>query len=303
MNLTTLYQTFVTLAELGTMSKTADALSYSQPTVSMQIEALEKHYGVPLLEFRKMRYVLTEEGKVLHSYATTILRLVQEASEAIGEFKALERGTLRVGATSNIGVYLLPNILSSFRRKFPGITVSVLIDHPRIIEERVLESALNLGILEAAVADNHRLIVEPWREEPLLLITSPKHPWASRRSIAPDELLGSPFVVGGRGSGTSRVLDAQLGGTGRKIKVELDLGSTEAVKKAVESNLGISIVNQSSVSREIRLGTLQCVPIEGVELHKTFCLIWPRDRHLTLATTRFLSLLRDMRDSTPSGGE
>ncbi|MEW6230142.1 MAG: LysR family transcriptional regulator, partial [Bacillota bacterium] len=144
----TLLRTFVTLAEEGTMSKAADALSYAQPTVSLHLKALEEHYGVPLAEYKGKRYVLTEEGKVLHEYATTILHLAREASDAMTEFRSLERGSLKVGATSNIGVYVLPGLLSHFRCKYPGVRVTVLIDKSWVIQTQVQQGELNVGIVE-----------------------------------------------------------------------------------------------------------------------------------------------------------
>lgn len=296
MDILTLFGSFVAVATHGSVSKAADALSYAQPTVSAHIKSLEQYYGVPLFEFRNKRYVLTEEGKVLHSYATTMLHLAREASDAIMEFRVLERGILRVGATSNIGVYLLPTIISSFRRQFPNIAVTVLIDRTRIIATKVGEGELNVGMVEADVTESPNITVEPWRRDPLVLITSPEDPWALRERVTPDELGDRPFITGERGSGTRRILERQLGEAARKINTAFELGSTEAVKRAVESNLGVSIVTESSVSREVEIGTLRSIPIDGVELYKSFSLIYPSNRYLTAATRRFLSMLRNMRE-------
>jgi len=292
-----LMRTFVTLVEEGTMGKTAEVLSYAQPTVSLQMKALESHFGVPLAEYRGRRYVLTEEGKVLHEYATTILHLAREATEAIGEFRNLDRGTLKVGATSNIGVYVLPGVLAHFRVKYPGVKVSVLIDKSWVVQDQVQQGELNVGIVEAHVRDGPHVVVEPWQDDPLVLIASPRHPWAKAGSIAPERLGEHPFVTGERGSGTRTVLESQLGPAARSMRVALELGSTEAVKRAVESDLGVSIVTRSSVTRELALGTLECVPITGVKLYKTFSLVYPRNRHLTAATKRFLAELRQLRGS------
>ncbi|MEW6046481.1 MAG: LysR family transcriptional regulator [Bacillota bacterium] len=297
MDLLNLLGTFVALAEHGTVSRAADALSYAQPTVSMHIKALQQYYGVPLFELRNRRYVLTDEGEVLHGYARAILHLAQEAMDAISEFKTCQRGSLRVGATSNVGVYVLPRILSMFQQRFPGISISVLIDRTRVISTKVSEGELNVGIVEAEVEEGHQITVEPWIKDRLVLIVSPEEPWASRDSISPHELLHRPFVTGERGSGTRRILDRELGEISRKINVVLELGSTEAVKRAVESNLGVSIVTESSVYREVRLGVLRCIPIEGVQMYKTFSLIYPCNRYLTAATRRFLSLLRSMKEA------
>ncbi len=296
-DLMTLLKTFVTLNEQGTMSKTADMLTYAQPTVSLHIKALEEHYGVPLVEFKGKRYVLTEEGQVLHNYATTILHLTREAADALAEFKSLERGSLKVGATSNIGVYVLPGLLFHFRCRYPGVKVTVLIDKSWVIQAEVQQGELNVGIVEAHVQESPLLVAEPWQDDPLVLIASPRHPWSAAGQVDPEQLTDEPFITGERGSGTRSILEAQLGPTARALKVALELGSTEAVKRAVESDLGVSIVTQSSVTREVAAGTLSCIPIRGVALHKTFSLVYPRNRHLTSSTKAFLAELRRLRGS------
>ncbi len=297
MDLMALFRTFVTLSEQGTMSKTADALTYAQPTVSLHIKALEEHYGVPLVEFKNKRYVLTEEGAVLHDYATTILHLAREAADALAEYKSLEKANLKVGATSNIGVYVLPGLLSHFRARYPGVQVTVRIDKSWVVQAQVQQGELNVGIVEAHAQASPNMVVEPWQEDPLVLIASPRHPWASAGDVAPEQLSEAPFITGERGSGTRAVLETQLGPAARSLRVAMELGSTEAVKRAVESDLGVSIVTRSSVTREVAAGTLRAVPIRGIALHKTFSLVYPRRRRLTAATKAFLAELRALRGS------
>ncbi len=296
MDIMNLLRTFVAVADEGNMVKAADTLTYAQPTVSLHLKALEEHFGTPLLQYRDKRYELTEEGQVLYDYATTLLHLVREAHEAISEFRDLERGSLKVGATSNIGVYVLPVILSRFRRKYPKVEVTVAIDKSWTIQKQVLRGELNVGIVEAHARETPQLAVEPWYEDPLVLIASPNHPWAEVRAVRPDELGQYLFVTGEQGSGTRTVLESQLGASAGKIRVAMQLGSTEAVKRAVESNLGVSIVTKSSVTREIELGTLRSVDIEGTRLCKTFQLVYPKNRHLTAATKRFLTEMRALKE-------
>ncbi len=298
MDLMTLFKTFVTLNEQGTMSKTADVLTYAQPTVSLHLKALEEYYGVPLAEFKGRRYALTEEGQVLHQYATTILHLTNEATDALTEFKTLERGSLKVGATSNIGVYVLPGVLSLFRCRYPGVKVTVLIDKSWVIQAQVQQGELGVGIVEAHVEESPHLVVEPWQDDPLVLIVSPRHPWSAAGEVAPEQLADEPFVTGERGSGTQSVLEAQLGPVARTLRVALELGSTEAVKRAVESDLGVSIVTQSSVAREVAAGILTTIPIRNVVLHKTFSLVYPRNRYLTSVTKSFLTEIRRLRGTS-----
>lgn len=259
-------KTSVCLTEKQTMAKAMESLLYSQPTISTHIACLEKHYGCSLLEFKNKQYFLTEEGACLYKFGVKMLGLEVETSEALAGFKNLKRGTLSIGAGSNIGVYTLPPILSAFHEDYPDIKLNVILDRNYIIEQSVLDYKLVVGIVEADVADAN-LKMELFKKEPLALIVSPSHPWAKCKSIQARELLSQPFVVGEPGSGTRRVLERQLGDIANHMKVAFQMGSTEAVKKAVENSLGISIVGISSIERELQLKTLAVVPIEGVEIN------------------------------------
>lgn len=284
-------RTFVCLAENKTMAKATDILQYAQPTISTHIANLESYYGCPLIDFQNRKYVLTEEGTCLYNYAVKILAIVTEAHTAIEEFRSLERGTLMIGSSSNIGVYMLPKILGLFREHYPDISLRVFIDRTQAIEKKVVDYELNIGIVEADVY-NTNLKVEFFRKEPLVLIVSPLHPWAKREGIKADELLTMPFVVGEQGSGTRRFLERQIGDIINHVNISLELGSTEAVKKAVENSLGISIVVESAITRELQSGTLVSVPITGVEIYKEYKIIYPSNKYLTEGTKRFLSILR-----------
>lgn len=290
MDLLLYLRTFVCLAEKQVMNKAMDALLYSQPTISTHISVLENYYKSTLLEYRNKKYILTEEGQALYSYASKILSMVSETEAVMKEFQDLTRGTLSVGASSNIGVYTLPKVLGIFRELHPNITVKVTIGKTKEIVGMILDHVLNIGIVEADVSDNSNLKIISLKKEPLVLIVSPSHPWAKVPAIKPHLLLEEPFVVGEPGSGTRRALERQIDVINH-VNVALELGSTEAVKKAVESSLGISIVVKSSVARELQAGTLVEVPIEGAEMYKEYKIIHYNDKYLGSGSRKFIDLL------------
>ncbi len=167
-----------------------------------------------------------------------------------------------------------------------------MIDTTRVIEQKLLSNEIDIGIVEAQVRSSD-LVLEHWGAEKLILITSPVHQWAQLKSIKPDIMLDEPFIVGGRGSGTRRVLEEKMPKVVKKMKVYLELGSTEAVKKAVEENLGISICGENTVSRELKSGQLKAIKINGVELYKDFSIIYLKGKVITLAMKKFLESLHD----------
>jgi DNA-binding transcriptional LysR family regulator len=291
-------KTFVCLAEKRTMAKAMDSLLYSQPTISTHIAYLEKRYGCSLLEYKNKQYSLTEEGACLYKFGVKLLNLETETSEVMAKFKNLECGTLSIGASSNIGVYSLPPILSVFHKYYHDMQLNVSLDRNYIIEQSVLDCKLAIGIIETDVSDTN-LTVEPFKKEPLALIVPPDHPWASRKSVRATELLSQPFVVGEPGSGTRRVLERQLGDIANQMKVAFQMGSTEAVKKAVENSLGISVVGISAIERELQLETLIVVPIENVELYKEYKIIYRSNKYLSEGAKRFIAVIRSFFSMEP----
>jgi DNA-binding transcriptional LysR family regulator len=284
-------KTFITLAKVGHFNRAAEELFLTQPAVSTHIKALEDYYGFPLFQKFDQRYVLTEPGKLLNEYAEKIFNILNEAKRSLNAFNELESGSLYIGASSNVGVYILPKLLGEFKKTFPKVDINVSIGPTYQIESKMLANEIDIGIVEAPTRSAEIVSAFHW-EEKLAVIVSASHPWARLKQIEPSRLKNEPFVVGERGSGTRKVMENSLGEIVKEMKVFLELGSTEAVKKAVEQNLGISIVMECSVSRELKLRTLKVVMISGVELKKRINVIHLRGKYLTPSFNEFVKFLQ-----------
>ena len=285
-------KSFHVLAQKGSFSLTAEALYITQPAVSIHIKALEEFFGVVLFEKVAKKFVLTEAGHTLYQYAEKIFKLINETERTLKEFNLLERGSIHLGASSNIGVYMLPSILGEFKTKYPKLHVEVSIGTTRVIEQKILNYEVDIGIVEAHVRSSE-VFLEYWRDERLVLITSPKHPWAARKKVAPDQVKQGQFIVGESGSGTGYVISKKLPSLATDFNEFMRLGSTEAVKRAVEENLGVSIVGESTVSREIEAGFLSCIEIEGVDLFKELNIVFLKGKLLTNVHKEFIKFLSD----------
>ncbi len=284
-------KSFYVLAQKGSYSLTAETLYITQPAVSVHIKALEEFFGVVLFEKVAKKFVLTEAGHTLYQYAGRIFKLINETERTIREFNLLERGSVHLGASSNIGVYMLPSILGEFKTKYPKIHVDVTIGVTRVIEQKILNYEVDVGVVEAQIK-SPEIFREPWKKERLVLITSPRHPWAALGKITPAQMKEGQFVVGESGSGTGYVVSQKLPSVAAEFKEFLRLGSTEAVKRAVAENLGVSIVGESTVSREIEMGILSRIDIAGAELTKELSIVFRKEKLLTPAhkeMIRFIS--------------
>ena len=159
------------------------------------------------------------------------------------------------------------------------------------IETKILANEVDLGIVEAETRSAEIVDTFHWNEG-LSVIVSPRHLWAKRKVVEPTKLADEFFIVGERGSGTRKVMEDALGDVVNRIKVLLELGSTEAVKKAVEENLGISIVMDSSVTRESKQGTLKIIELSGVKLQKRINVVHLKGKYWTPAFIRFAEFLQ-----------
>jgi DNA-binding transcriptional LysR family regulator len=283
-------RTFLVLARVGHFSRAAEELFLTQPAVSNHIKALEEYYQVALFQKIDQKYVLTDPGKILLSYTEKVFNVLNEAKRSLDGFNQLDSGSLIIGASSNIGVYVLPKLLGEFKARYPNIEIKVTIGPTYAIESKMLANEVDVGIVEAETRSAEIVDTFHW-DEGLSVILSPRHPWAKRKEIEPAKLADEFFIVGERGSGTRKVMADALGDIVDKIKVLLELGSTEAVKKAVEENLGISIVMDSSVTRELKQGTLKNVELSGVKLRKRINVVHLKGKYFTPAFSRFVEFL------------
>lgn len=283
-------RTFLVLARVGHFSRTAEELFLTQPAVSNHIKALEEYYQVALFQKIDQKYVLTDPGKILLGYAEKVFNILNEAKRTLDGFNQLDSGSLIIGASSNIGVYVLPKLLGEFKSRYPNIEIKVIIGPTYAIESKMLANEVDVGIVEAETRSAEIVDTFHW-DEGLSVILSPRHPWAKQKKIEPAKLADEFFIVGERGSGTRKVMVDALGDIVDKIQVLLELGSTEAVKKAVEENLGISIVMDSSVTRELKQGTLKNIELSGVKLQKRINVVHLKGKYFTPAFSRFVEFL------------
>ncbi len=242
------------------------ALSLSQPAVSQHIQRLEEELGVALIIRGRRECVPTAAARDLLPYAESLLRLEQQARAAV------LRNTLRVGASSNIGIYLLQPVLRSFEASTDGQRYELVIEQNPAIAEKLRRGELDIALMEWSEPGSG-LQSAPWRREPLVLIVPPEHELANETAISREQLSRLALLGGEPGTGTGRLLSQYFAGEPMPT-VSRQLGSTEAVKQAVKAGLGVSLVMASAVEEEVRAGTLCAVPVAGTGLLKELYVTW-----------------------------
>jgi DNA-binding transcriptional LysR family regulator len=255
-------RTFLTVVERGGFHEAARHLGISQPTVTQHIKKLEADTGRPLIVRSHGKVSATVHGAQFIPFAQTLLRLSQRAKSA------LDRGGLVVGASSNIGVYMLQPMLKAFAAAHPRIgPIDLRIGSNPETARRLEDSEIDVGLMEWW-DDRPGFDARVWCDEPVVVIIPPEHPWACREAIDKEELSTETLIGGEPGTGTARLLQQRLGVTPESLNSGLQLGSTEAVKRAVRAGLGISLTLASAVQDEVRAGVLRALPIRGIPLSK-----------------------------------
>ena len=285
-------QVFMAVAEERSFSRAGGRLGRTQPAISSAIKLLEDELGEPLFDRRGRIVRLTAAGDLLTDYAKQLLRLREEAMLALGELRGLNRGTLSLGANETTCLYLLPEVLTAFKRAHPQVQVDIHRGISRSIVEKVIEGTLNFGIVTLPVTDA-RLEKITIHQDELALIVSPTHWLASRRSVQMAELENEQFILHKIGTTTRERLIKHFIDGGVKLKVTMELASIETIKRFVSIGMGISIVPRLCIAKELEEGRLRALSIRNAQLQRRLGLIYNKGRYQSQVAKAFLSLITE----------
>ena len=271
-------------------TRAAESLNLTQPGISKHIKELEECYGTRLFDRLGKKVVLTQAGEVLFQATGAMFEILAQSGNRIRDLKNLQYGVLKIGASMTIGTYLLPNLLATFKTAYPCVEIVTDISHSHLIEKQVLNNSLEIGIV-GHQPENRSLSTTLFRKDILLLVVSNKHPWALRKKpVSLVELSDQTFLLSREGSGTRDNILSFLAGSHITLHHAMEFGTTEGVKRAVEANLGISILSRHVVAKELASKTLRKISMEGPPLVRTFYLIHHRDRYLSAAARSFIKI-------------
>lgn len=286
---------FYTVAEKGSFSGAAQALHMTQPAVTMQVQSLEEYFGTKLFSRTTKKIELTEAGRALLPFAKRSIDLMRETETGMSRFTHMLEGRLQLGASLTIGEYILPRILGPFGKEFPHISVSMKVMNTTQILDEILQHQLTFGLVEAPI-QHPDVQMEPVLSDELKLIVPSGHELAKQERVTLEEALQYPFVLREQGSGTRRVMEEEMLRRGKDpsaMKILMELGSTGAVKSAVEANLGLTILSQSSVKHELALGIVEAKSIEGIRFTRSFYSIHLKSTLLPISAVTFLTFMRE----------
>jgi DNA-binding transcriptional LysR family regulator len=289
------FEVFLAVAREKSFSRAARRIHSAQPTLSEHVSELERELGRKLFVRRGREVTLTEAGRVFEEYAARIVATVEGARQAMDELDGLSRGSLLIGASTTPGLYVVPGILAAFRARYPGIELKLQIANSLVIEGRVKDRELDLGIVGGhAVGPGEECLAAGLLDE-LVLIVPPGHTWATRREIAPERLGEQPLLLREEGSATRSVTERALLRAGVKFRTAMELDHTEAIKQSVMAGFGVAFVSIYAVRGEVATGRLCAVRLRGVRVRRHFHVIHHESRRVTASARAFMELLAGAR--------
>lgn len=250
-------EVFLAAAHLQNITRAAESLAMSQSAASSALKELEQQFDVLLFDRVGKRLQLNEQGRLIRPKAEALLAQAQDLEQALLEHA--EAGPLKVGATLSIGNYLAVNIMANMMKKQPLAKVSLEVANTSSISQKVLNYELDIGLIEGEL-QHPELELIPWREDKLVVFCSPKHPFAHQGQLNDDELSAADWILRESGSGTRQAFDRAMHGLLPQLNVNLELQHTEAIKRAVEANLGIGCLSEITLADAFERGNL--IPLQ-----------------------------------------
>jgi DNA-binding transcriptional LysR family regulator len=282
---------FCDLAETASFTKAAQMSSVTQSAISQQISSLERKFKSLLVERSKKQFGLTREGEVLYEYGKQILSTHEALQSRFQEIKSIVSGTIRLATIYSIGLHDLPPYLTAFLKGYPTVNMHVEYRHASQVYADVLGNVVDLGLVAYPNRDA-QLKTVPLRNELLVLICHPSHPFAKAKSLKLADLQGQKFVHFEAEIPTRRAIDRLFKEAQVTVETVMEFDNIETVKRAVEVEAGVAIVPQPTVAQEISKKTLTEVRLEGKDLFRPLAAIYKKSKILSPALKQFLTVLK-----------
>lgn len=255
---------FVTVARLRSFTRAAEQLHMTQPTVSQQIAVLEQLLGTPLIERSTRSLRLTEAGQVLFDYGEKLLALADETVSAVQVAAGIAVQTLKLGVGPTLATYLLPDVLSRYRKRDPHYRIRLTVRNTTDLLDMLTRGDIDVGLVGSPV-DHPDVTVEAFMPDRLVVIVAAGDEWVGRTSVHLDELRERVFLTREPGSALHTRVSRLMGAESLRAESVIILGETEAIKRSVELGLGVALVQGIAIARETAAGTLKAIPLAGAD--------------------------------------
>ncbi len=281
---------FCDLVQSKSFSKAAKLNDITQSAVSQQLRSMEKHFNTLIIDRTQKQFNLTREGKSLYKGFKEIMKQYDSLHSEIQEMKKVLSGSIQISTVYSIGMHSLQNFLKTFMKAFPSVNIRVEYRHAALIYEDVLQGAADMGLV-AYPEKQTGLEITPYAEERIVLATSVDHPLARHTTINMKELNGLNSIAFSEGIPTRVHLSEILEKEDIDMPVVQEFDNIETIKGAVEINMGVALLPDKTIEREVRQGTLKKITIKDRELVRPLAIIRKKDRVTQPGLKQFLRFL------------
>lgn len=279
-------EVFIATANYQNITRAAEALSMSQSAASGALKDLETQFETQLFDRVGKRLKLNGFGQIIRPQAEALLSQAVELEVAL---QKQQRGNLKVGATLTIGNYLAVNIMSRYMRDWPGSEVTLEVANTDSITRKVLNFELDIGLIEGEI-HHPDLEMRPWLDDELVVFCSPANPIAKKPHLLDEDLMQLRWILRESGSGTRQAFDRAMQGVLPRLNVALELQHTEAIKRAVESEMGVACLSRIALEDAFLKKRLVPLTVSQRDLTRKFYLILHREKYLSTGIKNWLAL-------------
>lgn len=286
--------TFIKVIEKKSFSKAAEELNLTQPAVSFQVQALERECKETLLDRSSTKLRLTQAGKVVYRYAQHLTKEERKMLEELADLKGIVKGELMLGASTIPGEYILPSLLSQFKKKYPLAQLHLEIGDSLSIAKQISQHQLDIGFIGSKFPKLN-VVTEKFAADELYLTIPSTHPLSHQKKVTIKDTFKYPWVLREPGSGTRKTFLQELEKKGYSIadlNVVMELGSTQAVITAVASGLGISTVSEWALQPHLANQTIKALSIADLKLKRDFFLAYHPKTPLSRIQEAFINFVR-----------
>jgi len=266
-------RTFLAVCECKSFTRATARVHKSQAAISTQIAKLEEQAGSKFIDRSQRQFRLTQEGELFLNFAREIVAKTNAAQQSIQTLHNGLREEVRIGTTRSIGIYILPDVISSIAKNFSNLKISLLTQGRTLTYERLQQGSVDLAVVLADVVPRG-FFAKPLRFEPLCYVISPKHPLASKKTISQEELKTVPFISGIKGNDFSDMIDEAFEKEGiPRPTGGIIINNLRVRKEAVRAGVGVTVLPSFTVRDEVQSKTLKVLEIEGGRLLNTQLMI------------------------------
>lgn len=284
---------FDTVAKYESYKKASEVLHISQPALSVQIKKLEGQIGLKLFQKVGNRICLSENGIMLQEYTGRIFEIIDELEHNISDKQNYISGTLNMGGSNTPGTYILPDLIGEFKKLYPGIKINLHIADTAEISHLIENDTLDIAVNGGSCFYSNHIHSEQLYEDRLVLVASPENVYCSNNSITTEDLQKMSFVVHKTDSQLYSYYKMFIEEIGIPENISMSLGNIDAIKRAVSSNLGISLIPYVAVKFELQFGLLKALPYSGSIPTYAYSLIYSKNKSLSVTSRKFIDFIKE----------